>query len=553
MPPQIADKLVMAIDFGETNSSVSYTFIPEDFLPQSLSGFPPRTVSNHLSRIMTCTGDPMHLEVPSLLRYPKDWVFQPLDELTEEQPGAIRPDHHQIHWGSQVQQDMSKVMSHSDPDQMLLRGFKSLMSQSAYHQIQNDQLSQKLYRLSQKKTCTREISNHEMLLLVIIDYLTKLLSHAKIEIAGSNAISTTEIVICVPVFWKQRALRDMQTCVSIAMKRVNFPGVRYSGAWMANVFMIPEPEAAATRLLAGPSVIREGDVFTILDAGGATCDSAMYIVTQGLPLRLSRQATHHSGDSCGSNALNDAFQDLLRNLLVGHDYLNEGGVTLEAYISKLAVDDFERIVKPKWAAPEKNNDKEFEIIGLRFDAGDPDQVENRQLRRPNRLTIRSEHLDEIYGKVCENVSAIMKQQLHAAAQKGLKGEDIPPLFEKSALRLQTFPFRNADRTINHGPFICQEEIWVSDEAYLDHRSYLDEHNRDAKRIGILKTDVTHLRPHLLRKPDEEQDDRYWYWEFPYKLVLAIDGLNMKCVQVYNEQVIGEMKVGIAPGFTPGAT
>ncbi|KAF5541847.1 Hsp70 chaperone protein [Fusarium mexicanum] len=599
MSPQLADKLVMALDFGETNSSVSYTFIPE--------------------------GSARHVQ----------------------------------------------VMSHSEPDQMLLHGFKSLMTESAHHQVQNKRLIKSLSQLSQKMTCEGEVSIHEMLLLVVIDYLTKLLNHAKDYIAKSNAISTTEMVICVPVSWKQRALRDMQTCVNIAMKRVNFPGVRFSGGWMENVFMISEPEAAATRLLSNPSFIKEEDVFTLLDAGGATCDAVTYIVTQTLPLRLSRQAVHHSGDSCGSNALNDAFQGLLRDLLVGHEYLNEGGATLEGHICKLAVHDFEHFIKPIWfATEEKNADQQFEIMGLKFDAGDPDQADNPQLWQPNRLTIRSGDLDGIYKNVCENVSVIMKQQLHAAAQRGRKkvvlaggfGESIPlqrhlretleifnvanncdvelhlfgehhqittidavslggvlraldksnsptrvatssygircdepfegpkhdgqpvirgfqkkheryvqaiewiskkaglhyipPLFEKFAKRIQTFPYWNADHTVNHGPFICQEEIWVSDKARLDHRSYRDKHNEDAEMIGILETDVTNLRQYFIRKPNESQDphhndSRRWYWEFPHELVVTIDGLNMKCVQVFNGQQIGAMRVGIAPGFTPG--
>ncbi|KAJ0157098.1 hypothetical protein HZ326_0802 [Fusarium oxysporum f. sp. albedinis] len=502
--------------------------------------------------------------------------------------------------------------------------------------MQNARLIEKLRRLSQKRSCPSEIPIREMLLLVIIDYLTKLLAHAKDEIVGSKSISTTEMVICVPVFWNQQALRDMQTCVSIAMKRVDFPRVQFSGDCMENIFMISEPEAAATRLLAGPSVIKEGDVFAILDAGGGTCDALTYVVTQGLPLRLSRQVVHHSGDSCGSNALNDAFRQLLRTLLAGHDYLSQDGATLEGYICKLAVHDFEHLIKAGWVVSKHSKDYSLEVIGLKFDAGDP-----------NQLTIRSEHLNEIYTKVCKKVSAIMEQQLHAAAQNGLevckviltggfgesiplrthlrqslesfnaanncnvelylfdthnrmtaidavslggvlraldksngptrvarssygvrcdepyfhelhagqptipgfqnsnehyveaiewiskKGNDIAPLFQKSATRYQTFPYWNADGTVNHGPFICQEEIWASDETYLDCRSFKDDHNKgmapetwpsqpqltklDAQRIGVIVTDVTHLR-----------------------------------VQVFNGQVIGEMKVGIAPGFTPGA-
>ncbi|KAK2475711.1 hypothetical protein H9L39_13304 [Fusarium oxysporum f. sp. albedinis] len=538
MSPQGAEKLVMAVDFGETNPSVSHTLVHEGLLSESVISLSPTTVSNYVSGMMTSRGSSMHLEVPTLLRYPVDWVFQPLDELKVEQPGAIRHDNHQIRWGLEVQDGHLRA----------------------------------------------------------------------------------------------------------TMKRVDFPRVQFSGDCMENIFMISEPEAAATRLLAGPSVIKEGDVFAILDAGGGTCDALTYVVTQGLPLRLSRQVVHHSGDSCGSNALNDAFRQLLRTLLAGHDYLSQDGATLEGYICKLAVHDFEHLIKAGWVVSKHSKDYSLEVIGLKFDAGDP-----------NQLTIRSEHLNEIYTKVCKKVSAIMEQQLHAAAQNGLevckviltggfgesiplrthlrqslesfnaanncnvelylfdthnrmtaidavslggvlraldksngptrvarssygvrcdepyfhelhagqptipgfqnsnehyveaiewiskKGNDIAPLFQKSATRYQTFPYWNADGTVNHGPFICQEEIWASDETYLDCRSFKDDHNKgmapetwpsqpqltklDAQRIGVIVTDVTHLRPR--RDPQIS-------------------------VQVFNGQVIGEMKVGIAPGFTPGA-
>ncbi|KAI1008704.1 hypothetical protein LB504_001910, partial [Fusarium proliferatum] len=375
----------------------------------------------------------------------------------------------------------------------------------------------------------------------------------------------------------------------------------------------------------------DGDVFTILDAGGGTCDALTYNVTRSLPLRLERQLVHHSGNTCGSNALNDAVRRLLENLLADHDYLNEGGATLEGHICKLAIHDFEHYVKPVWVVSQNNQDCQLEVLGLRSDPGS---------QRPctNRLTIKAEHLSNIYQRVCEEVSMLMTKQLHATAQLGLKtgkvalvggfgesaplrshlrealanfnaahdsnaqlyvadeyeritavdavssggvlralnklygptrvatssygircdepfedlmhagqlriqclqnkqedyGQDIPPSFQQSAPRYQTFPFWNDDDTINLGPFICQDEIWVSDEAYLDHHSYLHEHNKDAQRIGALKTDVTRLlHPQYLVKSEGGQDPGNddsvdLYWKFPYQLVLTIDGLNMKC-------------------------
>ncbi|RBA20191.1 hypothetical protein FPRO05_08636 [Fusarium proliferatum] len=153
--------------------------------------------------------------------------------------------------------------------------------------------------------------------------------------------------------------------------------------------------------------------FTILDAGGGTCDALTYIVSRGFPLRLERQLVHHSGDTCGSNALNDAFRRLLENLLTDHDYLNEGGATLEGHICKLAIHDFEHYVKPVWVVSQNNQDYQLEVLRLRSDPGS---------QRPctNRLTIQAGHLKNIYQHICEEVSMLMTKQLHATAQLGLK-------------------------------------------------------------------------------------------------------------------------------------
>ncbi|CVL10559.1 related to hsp70 protein [Fusarium proliferatum] len=244
---------------------------------------------------------------------------------------------------------MAKVMSHSDKTYSLLYGFKNLINQSESHEIQNHHLATTLRRLFQNHSCSMEISIHEMVLLVTIDYLTNLLSHAKTEITGSTNITSTE----------------------------------------TETF------------------------FTILDAGGGTCDALTYIVSRGFPLRLERQLVHHSGDTCGSNALNDAFRRLLENLLTDHDYLNEGGATLEGHICKLAIHDFEHYVKPVWVVSQNNQDYQLEVLGLRSDPGS---------QRPctNRLTIQAGHLKNIYQHICEEVSMLMTKQLHATAQLGLK-------------------------------------------------------------------------------------------------------------------------------------
>ncbi|KAF4416322.1 hypothetical protein FACUT_12683 [Fusarium acutatum] len=411
---QTLSKLVVAIDFGETNSSVSYALLPEGVHSES-PHLAVRTVQNYPYEISMQRGNSMSLEVPTLMRYPNNWVFRPLDELRSEPPGTSLPENDRVQWGFQVQHHLTKVMSHSDKTHSLLYGFKNLINQSENHENQSRHLVETLRRLSQNRSCSREISVHEMVLLVTIDYLTNLLSHAKTEIAGSTIITSTELVICVPVIWRRKALRDIQICVAIAAKRVNFPGVDFGNDCVTKVFMITEPEAAATWPLSDRSM--EGDDFTIPDAGGSTCDVLTYIVTRSLPLRLERQLVHHSGDTCGSNALNDAFRRLLENLLADHDYLNEDGATLEGHICKLAIHDFEHYIKAIWVVSQNSQNCELEVLGLRSDPGS---------QRPclNRLIIQAEHLNNIYQHVCEEVSMLMTKQLHATAQLGLKSSKV---------------------------------------------------------------------------------------------------------------------------------
>ncbi|KLP11369.1 hsp70 protein [Fusarium fujikuroi] len=259
---QTPSKLVVAIDFGETNSSASYAFLPEGVRPES-PHLTVRTVQNYRYEISMQRGNSMCLEVPTLMRHPKDWVFQTLDELRSEPPGTSLPENDRVQWGFQVQHYMTKVMSHSDKTCSLLYGFKNLMNQSESHEVQNRPLVKTLRRLSQNHSCSREISIHDMVLLVTIDYLTNLLSHAKTEITGSTNITSTELVICVPVIWRQKALRGIQACVAIAARRVNFPGVDFGNDCATQVFMITEPEAAATWLLSNRLIVGVNEFLTL--------------------------------------------------------------------------------------------------------------------------------------------------------------------------------------------------------------------------------------------------------------------------------------------------
>ncbi|KAF5551082.1 Hsp70 chaperone protein [Fusarium napiforme] len=314
--------------------------------------------------------------------------------------------------------------------------------------------------------------------------------------------------------------------------------------------------------------------------------------------------------NCGSDALNNGFRKLLESLLANHDYLNEGGVTLEVHIRKLAVHDFEYLVKPGWVVSQKSKDLEFEVFGLRSDPGSWNQARDNQPPCPNRLTIQAERLNSIYRHHVVLMGGFGESKpLRAHLRKALASfndahdSDTALYVPDERERLTTIDAVSSGgvlRALNklYGPtriagcsygirydepfelpkhagqpsiegFEMKKELFVPAIQWITNKAspYC------AQKVGVLRTDVAHLlrQPLLFAKGgvQDPSDNRPMdlYWKVPYELVLTIDGLNMKYlapyaadtnhlrsigVQLFNGHQIGELKVGIAPGFTPGA-
>ncbi|KAF5675854.1 Hsp70 chaperone protein [Fusarium heterosporum] len=676
-------KVVVSVDFGATNSAVAWAFVPQGTSSETINPRNVRTISSYPSGIVTSKSDPMRLEVPTQLLYPEGWAFRSLDELRAAPLDNERHGHGDSHmneglqllWGYQVLEETMQVTSHSDDGDTLMYGFKDLIDWPMDREPPPDRhVTRKLEYLSHKDPSGNNIGFHEMLLLVTIDFLTKLLKHAKRLIMEARLnITSSEIIICVPVIWSQRALRDIQTCMSIAAKLAGFPGVAHEDDCIATAFIVSEPEAAATWLLAHGSTIRRGDIFTILDAGGATCDALSYIVTRETPVRLERQPNPHSGNRYGSKALNEGFHRLLSNLLCEHTYLEKNGVTVAGITRKLVDHDFDKFKKPSWSPYGEEYDWHLEVMDIKFDPGDPNAGrDNNKKPKKNRVTIRAKRINDIFLHVCGEVAEMMREQLVTALESGIRSEKVvlmggfaesrflrrhletslakinaeyglkaeiyrpelegrslmdavaaggvlralnkkngparfsrssyghgvydiydpylhlgqetvlahhnanvyvktirwvsklnnvmPATFEVVEERMHTYAF-SIRRRKNTGPFMCSDEVWVSDTAYLDHRSVTHKHNEGAEMLGIINTDITELfrpdlgerNPFTYRKATMQGKKRInAHWEFHYQLVFVIDGLNMRCFQRFDGIVLGELKIGCAPSLPSGA-
>jgi hypothetical protein len=289
-------RLIIAVDFGTTYSAVSYVALEEgesgEYLDldriKSIQNFPDDYNNGDSS-------DRMRSEVPTEVIYPLDRSFRqkenlgdvgeqeeqeqehdyaqevlnsPREYLAAQAAGfdaqgdnglavfgrhdredddrmSIDDESTSFRWGYGVHEAWGIHATHADPRNQPLSRFKLLLDDSKTTLRIRAQLAQTLDELKRRKI----IGNHRD---VIADFLTCLLRHTKSELvsAGFDESYRTEIVLCVPAIWSQKACRDMQTAMAVAMERARFGGVDVQNNSIENLFIVSEPEAAAAFVLA---------------------------------------------------------------------------------------------------------------------------------------------------------------------------------------------------------------------------------------------------------------------------------------------------------------
>lgn len=269
------NRLIIAVDFGTTYSAVSYVAIPEGSSPEAIGPRDIRSIKNFPERFET--GDQMDLEVPTEVMYPSTPAFRKNEAQdhtehesavheTLEGPGFMDPDFDidtgdilaeeedvtmldddddRFRWGYQVHELWSLPATHSDDTYRPLSRFKLLLDQSPDTESVREQLSTTLTELRRRRILS------DKPLQVIADFLTHLLRHTQDQLRseGYDDTYSKEIVLCVPAIWTQKACRDMQSCMALAMQRAQFDGVDVRQNSIENLFIVSEPEAAAAYVL----------------------------------------------------------------------------------------------------------------------------------------------------------------------------------------------------------------------------------------------------------------------------------------------------------------
>ncbi|KAJ4252954.1 hypothetical protein NW762_010863 [Fusarium torreyae] len=408
MPPRQAKRghLKVAVDVGTTSSAVSYVLVPEGTRAKDTSSSAIETVSNYPTCAMAQSGDPMQMKVPTEIIYPQGWNFatpydskmgchMPMnsaDDLVanDDEEAYTRP-----RWGYQVHEALRLPDTHSDASKRPVYHFKTLFGEGKNQARLRKHGEESLRNLHRHTIDRSKFAPKKVLVPVMVDFLTFLLQHAKDEILkqGYEFTGPTEIILCIPHIWGQQSCSDMQDCMAKALGRVCFPGVEVHQNSISKVFLISEPEAAATYLL----------------ASGGTVDAIMYTVTGQAPLRLKQEVVQPGGDTCGSTSINQGVRELVYDLIENETYLETNGTTIKGIVEALVCGEFEYLIKRGFRAGIDTPDASPRVTIAGLQGG----------RHEDFLSAARyiDKLNKIFTRVFEQVAAVMIGQLTEAKKK----------------------------------------------------------------------------------------------------------------------------------------
>lgn len=258
-------RLILSIDFGTTYSAMSYIALSENQRVDHISSLDISSIENYPDDMNPDSESQMKKEVPTELMYPLDPQFRsranlsrpimgvasldnesPRDETDamevdgiEDDISMMMSDSRDFKWGYGMHEAWGRPATHFKKTSKAMNRFKLLLDGGQTPGIRNKLRSTVKY-LSSKKIVESEVG-------VIADFLTCLLRHAKsqLQLLGLYDDYGVEMVLCVPAIWTQKACRDMQMALLIAMRMAEFKGVNPSHQAIENLFIVSEPEAAA--------------------------------------------------------------------------------------------------------------------------------------------------------------------------------------------------------------------------------------------------------------------------------------------------------------------
>jgi hypothetical protein len=282
-------RMIIAIDFGTTFSSVAYSVLPAGTSPDQVSLHHVRCIGRYPG-YEPVPGVPLdyRYDVPTELWYDDgsverlrlrtlhhdDDAYQQHDEQSDSESSSCDDDLTQLvttpleedetpssqaasthtapatqFWGYEVQQRLNSIDIHTDDARPLTRFKLNLEQKKETEDMEKTKDLKTEMRGALKDLIKKKIIRHES--DVYTDYLTHLLRHTKTQLLLSNDLRPNmvfQFVLCVPAKWPTSGCRIMQTALEKAVTAAELDEHADQGAH--DIFMISEPEAAAECILA---------------------------------------------------------------------------------------------------------------------------------------------------------------------------------------------------------------------------------------------------------------------------------------------------------------
>ncbi|KAK4894806.1 hypothetical protein LTR27_006927 [Elasticomyces elasticus] len=255
-----AQKLLVAVDFGTTFSSVAFALSKKSSEQEVLTWYGDGVLSGE--------------DVPTVLSYHED---------TDPGKGPYK-------WGFQVDAEEQH---------------EGLVTRYEWFKLSlNPGLEDS--GLARQYPLETRYNNEAHCEALIVDYLKALKSNFDEFIAMRPKVLASipqEYIITVPAIWSDKAKDITKQCAVRAGMAARKGDIR----------MIKEPEAAGIYALDSMKdiALRVNDTFVLCDAGGGTVDLISYTVAALLPAPSLTEAAQGTGSCCGGSFLNRMFEQYL--------------------------------------------------------------------------------------------------------------------------------------------------------------------------------------------------------------------------------------------------
>ncbi|KAL4928281.1 Hsp70 family protein [Aspergillus undulatus] len=376
-PPRT--KFIVGLDYGTTFSSVSYI----KFDPAN----PPKTLRGHQ------------------IDYICDWPHAGNLWRSPDVPSENWYLENKFLWGYNAREAIMGIENEE-------LNYKNRIIQCAKLLLSENQQDTKGLQEDLTRTLHRAGKNHQD---VIRDYIRELLLHSKSYLERIEAFDEdceVEIVFCTPAGWTAKAIRDMQRIVLDAAQEITFGN-------LSPLYILNEPEAAAAYILEalpGRKDLETGDVFIVCDAGGGTVDTITYRVRQHRPFRVEEVVTP-TGSNCGSSYVNRKLKKEVVKRLKSTPYTALKAPSPEYVLEHDLMTKFEYLVKRRFN-PDEGLDGNESLVMHGLTKDDSRGFGNSVIYIPRKT------IAEYFQWSLDRISKLIRQQINAAAAKGLMVEKI---------------------------------------------------------------------------------------------------------------------------------